>query len=280
MATDQPPDTAINVDTEAVRWVDKTIFCVQDSGLILSTGSVTTMPETTLSELLERNDRHVESLDKTHFDTVRTAQDPAVVSICCSDSRVPQEGMWDVDEPGWIFTVGNIGNQVWEARDGGQILSGDVLYPIEHTETGVAVVVGHTGCGAITAALEAVRTSGDGAVDMPPGVEARIESLRPVIESGLADDRVSEDCDVGLVNQLVEYNVDRQIEFLRANDAVPDSETVLGFVYDFQSVYGDVPGRCYLVNHDGETAPGRLREMVSTEFYHHIRRLLGPNPEQ
>ena len=213
------------------------------------------MPETTLSELLERNDRHVESLDKTHFDTVRTAQDPAVVSICCSDSRVPQEGMWDVDEPGWIFTVGNIGNQVWEARDGGQILSGDVLYPIEHTETGVAVVVGHTGCGAITAALEAVRTSGDGAVDMPPGVEARIESLRPVIESGLADDRVSEDCDVGLVNQL-------------------------GFVYDFQSVYGDVPGRCYLVNHDGETAPGRLREMVSTEFYHHIRRLLGPNPEQ
>jgi carbonic anhydrase len=230
------------------------------------------MPGTTLVELLERNRRHIESLSVGYFDAVGSAQRPAIVSVSCSDSRVSQEGMWAVDEPGWLFTAGNIGNQVWDVHDGEQVLSGDVLYPIRETDTEVAAVVGHTGCGAVTATLEAVRTEDPG--ELPPGIEARIESLRPVVEAGLADDRVSEDRDVSLVDQLVEYNVDRQVAFFRGDDAVPDSVTVLGFVYDFQGIYGDTDGRCYLVNHDGETELEALREVVPQEFRSHVRRLL------
>jgi len=230
------------------------------------------MPDTTLAELLERNDRHVQSLPDDYFDAVESAQQPAVVSVCCSDSRVSQEGMWAVEEPGWLFTAGNIGNQVWEIHDGERVLAGDVLYPIEYTETDVACVVGHTGCGAVTAALEAVQA--DDPDELAPGIEARIESIQPVIEAGLADDRVSAERDVSLVNQLVEYNVDRQVEFLRTDESVPDTETVLGFVYDFQGVYGDDRGRCYLVNHGGETAADRLREAVPERFEPYARRLL------
>ncbi len=230
------------------------------------------MPETTLAELLERNARHVESLSEDYFDAVQSAQDPAVVSVCCSDSRVSQEGMWAVEDPGWIFTAGNIGNQVWDTHNGEQVLSGDVLYPIRYTDTEVAAVVGHTGCGAVTAALEAVRADEPTAV--PPGVEARIESLRPVIEAGLADERVSEERDVGLVDQLVEFNVDRQVEFLRSAPEVPETETILGFVYDFQGVYGEVRGRCNLVNYDGETDLRTLREVVPEGFESYARRLL------
>lgn len=230
------------------------------------------MPETTLAELLERNVRHVESLPDDHFDAVQTAQEPAVVSACCSDSRVSQEGMWDVRDPGWLFTAGNIGNQVWDIHRGERVLSGDVLYPIKYTNTNVATVVGHTGCGAVTATLEAVRA--DDPEDVPPGIEARIESLRPVIEAGLADDRVSADRDVSLVDQLVEYNVDRQVEFLRTDDSVPDSTTVLGFVYDFQGVYGGDRGRCYLVNRDGATGLEGLRGAVPDGFESSVRRLL------
>jgi carbonic anhydrase len=233
------------------------------------------MPDTTLTELFERNRRHVESLSVGHFETVQASQEPAIVSVCCSDSRVSQEGMWDVDDPGWLFTAGNIGNQVWEVYDGERILGGDVLYPIRYTGTELAAVVGHTGCGAVTAALETVR--GDGPGDVPPGIEARIESLRPVVEAGLADDRVSGDRDVGLVDQLVEYNVDRQVEFLRGDAAVPDAVTVLGFVYDFQGVYGGAEGRCYLVNHGGETGLERLSEVVPEEFSSHAVRLLRPS---
>ncbi|MCQ4331915.1 carbonic anhydrase [Natronomonas sp. F2-12] len=235
------------------------------------------MSETTLAELLERNRRHVESLSEGYFGAVRHGQKPAVVSVCCSDSRVSQEGMWDIDTPGWLFTASNIGNQVRDTYGGERVLSGDVLYPIRHAETEVAVVVGHTGCGAVTATLEAVRTDGSGSGEGredPPGIEARIESLRPVVEDGLADGRVSGERDVGLVDQLVEYNVDRQVAFLRADTAVPDPVTVLGFVYDFQGVYGDAEGRCYLVNHDGETDLERLYEAVPGEFRSHVGRLL------
>ena len=229
------------------------------------------MAETTLAELLERNGRHVESLSEGYFDAVQSAQVPAAVSVCCSDSRVSQEGMWAVEEPGWLFTAGNIGNQVRERHDGEWIIGGDVLYPIQYTGTDTAIVVGHTGCGAVTAALDAVR---DGAKEHPAGIQARVESLRPIVEAGLADSRVSEDRDVGLVDQLVEYNVDRQVGFLRTAEVVPGTETVLGFVYDFQDVYGDVPGRCYLVNNDGETDVGRLKAAVPEEFESHASRLL------
>ena len=228
--------------------------------------------ETTIADLLERNRRHVESLPEGHFDDLQESQAPALVSVCCSDSRVSQEGMWDAGgEPGWLFAVGNIGNQVWDTHDGERVVNGDVLYPLHYAGTDVAAVVGHTGCGAVTATLEAVR--GDGG-DHPPGVRERVEALRPVVEAGLEDDRVAEGRDVGLVDQLVEYNVDRQVRFLLDSADVPDSKTVLGFVYDFQGVYGDERGRCYLVNVDGDTDAEALRGRVPDDFEAAVRRLL------
>jgi len=229
------------------------------------------MSTVSLEELFERNDRHVESLPADYFDAVRSAQTPPVVSVCCSDSRVSPEGMWDVTEPGWLFTAGNIGNQVRTRTSGTEVVSGDVLYPLRFTETEVAAVVGHTGCGAITAAFERVRA--DDPDPLPEGIETRIASLVPIVEAGLAGDRIDPDVG-GAVDRLVEYNVDRQVAFLRESESVPESVTVLGFVYDFQAVYGDVPGRCYLVNRGGETDVGRLRGDVPGRFESRVRRLL------
>lgn len=229
------------------------------------------MPETTLRELLERNSRHAASLPAGHFSGVQDRQEPAAVSICCSDSRVPQEGMWEVDDPGFLFTPSTIGNQAWDRRDGDLVVDGSVLYPMAYTGTEVALVVGHTGCGAVTAALEAVR---EGTVDAPPGVAKWIELLVPVVEDGLADDRVDPDREASLVDQLVEYNVDRQVRFLLESDDVPDGASVYGFVYDFQRVYGDLPGRAYLVDADGETDLDELRRLVPDEFEGQVRRLL------
>jgi carbonic anhydrase len=229
------------------------------------------MPETTLAELLERNRRHSETLEADHFAAVQAGQAPAAVSMTCADSRVSAEGMFDVSEPGWLFTPSTIGNQVWDRHDGDLVVDGSVAYPLVETGTEVAAVVGHTGCGAVTAALEAVQGSG---ADVPAGIEKWVETLVPVIEAGLADDRVDPDREVGLVDQLVEFNVDRQVAFLRESEAVPDSVSVFGFVYDFQAVYGSVPGRTYLVNADGETDPALLRERVPEAAAEQVRRLL------
>lgn len=123
----------------------------------------------------------------------------------------------------------------------------------------------------MTAALDAVRGV---PLDTSSGISKWVELLAPVVEAGLADDRVDPDREASLVDQLVEYNVDRQVAFLRASDDVPDDVTVYGFVYDVQGVYGDVDGRGYVVNADGETAPGALRERVPASFDDCVRRLL------
>lgn len=229
------------------------------------------MPTTTLADILERNARHVDSLSPSFFESVQDVQEPAAVSVCCADSRVSQEAMWDVQEPGWLFTPSTIGNQVWDVHDGERVVDGSVLYPIEYTGTKVMLIVGHTGCGAISAALDALE---DDESEKPAGVGKRLDLLAPVIGDGLADDRLDPDREVSLVDQLVEYNVDKQIEFLQTQAEIPVDTSLFGFVYDFQGVYGDVPGRAYLVNVDGETDVATLEDAVPAECLDHVHRLL------
>jgi carbonic anhydrase len=194
------------------------------------------------------------------------------VSMCCSDSRVSQEGMWDVDEPGWLFTPSNIGNQAWDEVDGERVVNGNLLYPVGHTGTDAIAVVGHTGCGAVTATYETV--TGEGG-DEPPGIAKWVRLLTPVVEEGLASDAVDNGADdETVVNQLVEYNVDAQVEFLRESDDIPEDTGVYGFVYDFQRIYGDVPGRTYLVNRNGETDTDAIAEVLPEEYEPSVQRLL------
>lgn len=211
------------------------------------------MPSETLEELLARNRAHVDTIGDDHFEEVLDAQSPPVVSLCCADSRVSQEGMWDVEEPGWLFTPSNIGNVAWDVADSGSV-DGNLLYPVAHTGTRTVAVVGHTGCGAVTAAYEAVS---EGAMPDHPGVRRRVETLVPVVERAL-DGPVDEG--EGVVDRLVEYNVREQVSFLDASDEVPDDATAFGFVYDLHCAYGDTPGRTYLVAADGETDPEMLRQ--------------------
>jgi carbonic anhydrase len=229
------------------------------------------MSQTTLRALLERNACHTDSLPRDHFGAVQEGQEPAMVSVCCADSRVSQAGMWNVDEPGWLFTPSTIGGQVWDCVDGELVVDGSVLYPIVQTETELAAVVGHTGCGAITAALDLVR---GGTSNAPPGVAKWLDLLVPVVEDGLEDDRVDPGRECSLVDQLVEYNVDRQIQFLQDSEDIPDEQTLYGFVYDFQGVYGDTSGRAYLINAEGETDVETLRELVPAARVDHVHRLL------
>jgi len=227
------------------------------------------MTDAVLAELLAGNGRHSDGLADDHFDAVRDGQRPRAVAVCCSDSRVPQRGMFDVEEAGWLFTPSTIGNVAWDRVDGERVVEGSLGYPVAYAGTEVAVVVGHTGCGAVTAALDAVR--GDDA-DHPPGVGKWVGELEPVVEDGLADERVEPDREAGLVDQLVEFNVDRQVAFLRESDGFEDV-AVYGFANDIHRTYGDVDGRAYLVNADGETAPAALGELAG-EHADHARRLL------
>lgn len=229
------------------------------------------MPTTSLADVLERNARHADSLPASFFEAVEEGQQPAAVSVCCADSRVSQEAMWNVQEPGWLFTPSTIGNQVWDYHEGERVVDGSVLYPVEYAGTDVMLIVGHTGCGAIGAALDALQERD---AKTPVGVGKWVDLLAPVIEGGLADSRVDPERGVSLLNQLVEYNVDRQVEFLQSQADIPVDISIFGFVYDFQGIYGDVPGRAYLVNVDGETETEALKQQVPDQYRSHVERLL------
>lgn len=230
------------------------------------------MPETSPRELLRRNERSVESLPDGYFDEVQDKQRPAAVSMCCSDSRVSQEEMWSIEEPGWLFTPSKIGNQVWDVVEGERVVDGSFSYPLVYTDTRTAVVVGHTGCGAITAALDMVRGgSEDGSTE---GGRKLVNQLVSVVEVALDDPRVDEDQDVDLVDQLVEYNVHSQVEFLLESEEVDDDVSVYGFVFDLHGVYGGERGTTYLVDVDGVTGEEQLREIAGEGQEDRVGRLL------
>lgn len=208
----------------------------------------------TFIELLESNDHHANQFE-SRFDDVQDSQAPSVVTVCCSDSRVLQDHIWGNDDPGTVFTCGNIGNRVVQRTDSEEVVSGDVLYPVEHTGTETIVVVGHTGCGAVTATYDDLT---DG-LSEPAGIEHCIDLLKPRLEAGvelLPDDLRRKDA----INRLVEYNVDGQVEFLLESDDVPEDVDVIGVVYDFQDVYSGRRGEVHVVNVDGETSVKTLRD--------------------
>lgn len=207
-----------------------------------------------LAELLEGNSTHASQF-KSRFDDVQDAQRPVAVTVCCSDSRVLQDHLWGNETPGRLFTCSNIGNRVVQRTSSGEVVSGDVLYPLVHTGTDLAIVVGHTGCGAITTAYESL----NGAISEPPGLTHCVDLLTGPLQAGVrllpaGVDRTA------AVNRLVEFNVDRQVEHLQASDHVAWDITVVGVVYDFQDVYSGGRGEVHVININGETSIDTLRE--------------------
>ncbi|MFW5977687.1 MAG: carbonic anhydrase [Halohasta sp.] len=207
----------------------------------------------TVVDLLARNADHSQEFD-TQFDDVQDAQYPDAVTVCCSDSRVLQDHAWGNDEPGQLFTCGNIGNRVIQRTPAGDVVSGDVLYPIAHTGTETAIVMGHTGCGAVTATYDDLTTG----LDEPAGITHCLDLLKSRLKPAL--ELLPDDVDrAGRINRLVEYNVDRQIQFLNESEDVPDDVDCIGVVYDFQDVYGGDRGEVHVINVNGKTDVETLR---------------------
>ncbi len=74
-------------------------------------------------------------------------QDPYAIILTCSDSRVPPELIFDAGI-GDIFVIRNAGNVV------DPMVQGTVEYAVGHLGTPVLMVLSHTECGAVGAALE------------------------------------------------------------------------------------------------------------------------------
>jgi carbonic anhydrase len=93
--------------------------------------------------------------ERTRWSTLAEGQNPQVMVIACSDSRVDPAEIFDA-RPGEMFVVRNVANLVppCEARAGGRHgVSAALEFAITQLEVGEVIVMGHEMCGGCAAAL-------------------------------------------------------------------------------------------------------------------------------
>jgi carbonic anhydrase len=111
-----------------------------------------TSPDAALTLLWEGNDRFrtkglFQREDADRRRELRAGQSPFAAILCCSDSRVPPEILFD-KRLGDLFVIRNAGNVVDD------VVLGSIEYAVEHLGVGLIVVLGHESCGAVTATVK------------------------------------------------------------------------------------------------------------------------------
>lgn len=105
-----------------------------------------------LQKIFERNKTWIRdklNLDPDYFKKLSKSQNPDILYIGCSDSRVTAEDMMGA-QPGEVFVHRNVANQVITTDAN---LNAVVQYAVEVLKVQHIVVCGHYGCGGIQAAL-------------------------------------------------------------------------------------------------------------------------------
>ena len=96
------------------------------------------------------------------------AQHPFAIIVGCADSRVPPELVFD-QNLGDLFVIRTAGNLVDDHA------LGSIEYAVAHLGTRLIVVLGHSSCGAVTAALES---------DHAPGhVDSLVRDIQPAVKA-------------------------------------------------------------------------------------------------
>jgi carbonic anhydrase len=132
-----------------------------------------------LAELLAGNARYRAGKSVYGSRTARreetaSGQQPTAMILSCADSRVPPEIVFD-QTIGDLFVVRVAGNCVFA---GGL---GSFEYAFEHFHSSLLLVLGHSGCGAVTAAVDTVKSHGRAPGDIEAIVDAIAPSVRAVL---------------------------------------------------------------------------------------------------
>ena len=101
--------------------------------------------------LVKGNQNYVDSVAhneelSSHFKSLSNGQKPYALIICCSDSRVVPELIFNTTA-GELFVIRTAGNVINE----GELAT--IEYAIEHLHIQYILVLGHTHCGAVHASI-------------------------------------------------------------------------------------------------------------------------------
>ncbi len=231
-------------------WVLALIWFLISTGLALAFGghSSSMTPPEALKKIVEGNDLFVKSHDYHYFESHQTSQHPFITMITCSDARVHSSVLLP-DAIDKIFVIRNIGNQLVVSR-------GSVDYGVLHLHTPILLILGHTHCGAVKAAMSDYRGETE-------GIKSELDHLHLPL---MGDDGKGSFESRWLKN--VERNVDWQVA--QAMSFYPDlikekKLVVVGAVYDFINAYGKGYGRMVIINVNGNTSPDAIKKHPVTK---------------
>ncbi|PLX11983.1 MAG: hypothetical protein C0594_02935, partial [Marinilabiliales bacterium] len=195
--------------------------------------------------------------------TASKGQHPYATIIGCSDSRAPIENIFDAGV-GDIFVIRVAGNvsDIDEA--------GSIEYGVDHLETPVFVVMGHTGCGAVTAVCRGDHVHGN--------IPALVDNIIPAAEKAKSEH--GEEFTPELLATAVKYNVWQSIEDLYEVSPVTAERVkegkllVVGAIYNLETGkvewLGKHPNESSLLSHAGHSEEAETSHISENNNSDHL----------
>ncbi|RME99295.1 MAG: carbonic anhydrase [Bacteroidetes bacterium] len=206
-----------------------------------------------INQIFKNNKRWITAIlkvNENYFENLAKGQNPPILYIGCSDSRVTAEEMTGV-EPGEMFVHRNIANMVINTDLSCQSV---INYAVAHLKVQHVVVCGHYYCGGVKAAMQPV----DLGILNPYLREIRDVYRLHKLELNAIDDEEAR------YRRLVELNVQEQcVNVIKTADvqrAIRDRQlTVHGWVFDIHS------GKLIDLNIDFEEVLKGIQEIYRLE---------------
>ena len=160
------------------------------------------------------------------FQALAHGQYPEAVIVSCADSRVAPEILFDVGV-GDIFVVRTAGNVIEGA---GVVVKGSIEYAVVELSVSLIVVLGHSGCGAVKAAIKHI----DDKDSLPGAINGMVDLIKPAVTQtkGMPGDPLE-----NTIRQNVEVGVGRLqgLEPILAPRVKDGKIKVVGGVYDLST---------------------------------------------
>ena len=208
-----------------------------------------------LKRLLEGNCQYAKK-SHTLYECLKQKQTPEVSLLTCSDSRVPPD-LFNIQCLNHIFTIRNIGNQVINAE-------GSVKYPILHLDTPLLIILGHTGCGAIKAALSDYRKDDEAIQKEVIGLLKAITLANQTTNVQQIND---ENRRLAIYAQInVDYQINELMSYCRIKDKILSEQlSIVGMMFDIHGIYGKEESRVHLTNINGKIDVESIRKQKITK---------------
>lgn len=188
-----------------------------------------------LDELISANGRFVseESESQNELSSSRTrhklsteGQKPVAAIVACSDSRVAPEIIFGAGI-GRLFVIRNAGNVVL-----GDDVMGSLEFAVHVLKVPLVIVLGHSKCGAVTAAVGSAKESAENAESTQSPLTRHVSVIADVIKGDIGSKEEVKDATL--------TNIKHGVKSLKSSSPIADAHssekvTIVGALYDIHT---------------------------------------------